>query len=348
MKRLLHVQPHSGGGVETYLDLLLRLEGYEQRREPLSGSRSLLRAGLSIPARWPRVARLARAHDLLNTHGDMASILALPLLRARPSVATTHGLHFLRRARGPRRPLADRLMRAVVRSATRTVCTSPSEYEELSRLAGPAGAERLVLVTNGIDPPRLAEPAERAAARAELGLPADAVVCLYLGQLEPRKDPLTAVRAVRTARAHVPTLLLLVAGDGPLRTEIEAEADPGVRVLGFRGDARPLLAAADLFVMPSVREGLSMAVLEAMGHGVAAVVSNGPGNPDAVGAAGVVCPVGDVSAFATSLARLARDPEERRRLGDAGRERITAEFSQERTLAGMRAVYEEALAAAGA
>jgi glycosyltransferase involved in cell wall biosynthesis len=117
-----------------------------------------------------------------------------------------------------------------------------------------------------------------------------------------------------------------------------------VRPLGFRDDPDRLLRAADLLVMPSSREGLSLAVLEAMAHGLPPVVSDGPGNPDAVGDAGVVFPVGDVGALEQALARLTADHEERRRLGKAARVRAEQDFSLERFLADMDAVFEAVLA----
>jgi glycosyltransferase involved in cell wall biosynthesis len=86
-----------------------------------------------------------------------------------------------------------------------------------------------------------------------------------------------------------------------------------------------------------------MAALEAMAHGVATVVSDGPGNPEAVGDAGVVVPVGDVEAWTGALARLAADPEERARLGAAARARVAHEFGVERFRSGVTLAYDAAL-----
>jgi glycosyltransferase involved in cell wall biosynthesis len=137
--------------------------------------------------------------------------------------------------------------------------------------------------------------------------------------------------------------VLLVAGDGPLRARLEGLSPTVVRVLGFRGDPDRLMAASDAFVMPSEREGLSLAVLEAMGHRLPVVVSDGAGNPEAVGDAGVVVPLGDVPALAAALRRLAADPAERSRLGAAGRERVATEFSVGRYVEDMRRVFTDAL-----
>jgi len=182
-------------------------------------------------------------------------------------------------------------------------------------------------------------PAARAAARAALGLGEGDVAGLYLGELSERKDPLVAVRA---AQAAGPPFVLLVAGDGPLAPAVRTAEGPAVRALGFRDDPQALLAAADVFVLPSRREGLSFAVLEAMGHGLAMVVADGAGNPEAVGDAGLVLPAGDERAFADALARLAADPSLRGALGAAAKARVEDRFTADALRAGVRAAYERA------
>jgi glycosyltransferase involved in cell wall biosynthesis len=115
-------------------------------------------------------------------------------------------------------------------------------------------------------------------------------------------------------------------------------------MLGFRRDPQRLLAATDILVMPSRHEGLSFAVLEAMAAGVACVVSDGPGNPEAVAGTGVVFASGDEAGLRAVLARLAAHPAQRERLAAAARERAAAEFSISRFLERMGAVYAGALA----
>jgi glycosyltransferase involved in cell wall biosynthesis len=138
-------------------------------------------------------------------------------------------------------------------------------------------------------------------------------------------------------------VVLLVAGEGPLAGDVAARSGPAVRPLGHRADPERLLTAADVLLLPSAREGLAMAALEAMAHGLTTVVSDGPGNPEAVGDAGVVAPVGDVEAWTEALLRLAADPDERARLGAAARARAAGEFSVERFLSGIAHAYDAAL-----
>jgi glycosyltransferase involved in cell wall biosynthesis len=326
MADILHILPHAGGGAERHIDLLERLPGHRHERVTLSAGRTPLSGLASIPVRWPGILRRARRADIVHVHGDLPAMLSMPMLWARPSVFTTHGLHFSRRHRvGP-------LMRGVLRAADVTVCTSAAERDELASLR----AGRLEVVTNGIDLPVPGDPAQ---ARASLELSEDAVVALYLGQLEERKDPRTVVDAA----AGVDGLVLLVAGEGPLIDELRARAGDRLRVLGFRDDPDRLLAAADVFVMPSRHEGLSFAVLEAMGHGLACVVSDGPGNPEAVGDAGVVVPAGSVEAWHEALAGLAADGERRERLGAAARARVAERFSADAMVVAMGALYAELL-----
>ena len=344
MPTVLHVLPHRGGGAETYIDLLDGLEGFAHERVALSGGRSPASAAASIPLRWPRIALAARRADVVHAHGDVAATLALPLLRARPSVVTTHGLHFLRRAEGARRAGAEGAVRLFARAAARVVCTSRAEHDELAALLGPRLARRLVTVTNGIDLPAPVAAAERAAIRAELGLAQRDVAVLFLGELSARKGVLDAAAAAARAAGAGAPLVLLAAGDGPQADLLRAQASDAVRPLGFRDDAARLLAASDLFVLPSTREGLSFAILEAMGHGLACIVADGPGNAEAVGAAGVVVPGGDTGALAAALASLAADAHERARLGSAARERVRTTFTRERMQAGVGAAYAAALA----
>jgi glycosyltransferase involved in cell wall biosynthesis len=342
-RRVLHVLPHAGGGAQTFIDVLDRLDGYEFETVALSTSRSPAAAAASIAARQPHLLRAARRADLIHCHGEMASLLSLPALALRPSVTIVHGLHLLRRL-GPGAPrrLGQASMTAIAGAANRVVCSSVAERDDLAFLPGRLRL-KLVVVRNTVPLPPPPDPAARAAARAALGLGDDAVAVLYLGQLEPRKDPLTAARAALNAHGRDPRITLLIAGDGPQAAELAALSGPAVRLLGQRHDVGALLSAADVFVMPSHREGMSFAVLEALAHGVAAVVADGSGNPEAVGDAGLVFSVGDDARLAALLLRLAAEPQERAALGAAGRHRMENELTVPRFLDGMGAVYDSVL-----
>jgi glycosyltransferase involved in cell wall biosynthesis len=340
--RVLHVLPHPGGGGESYVGLLEHLDAYKHERTYLSDRVEPLRALPSLTAGWPRVARAARAADVVHVHGDTGTLLALPALRGRRWIWTTHGLHMLRRSRGVHRALVDRGLRRAIRRAVSTVCTSSAELEELRALVDPGTeADRLTRVIVGIPAPEPA-PDCRHRVRTELGIEDDTTVCVFAGSLEPRKEPVLAARAAVEARSGGADVLLLMTGEGPLRRELHTLAGDAVRVLGYRSDLDQLLGAADVFVMPSTREGLPLALLEAMSHGLVPVVAEEPGSVEAIGDAGVSVPAGDVAALTGALTALAQDAPRRERLAAAARDQQRAEFSLERFLTEMQSVYRRA------
>jgi len=345
MRTVLHVLPHPGGGAETYIDLLEGLDGYRHQRVALSSTRSRAQGIPSVLRRRREVQRLARSADLVHVHGDMAAMIAAPGLRGRPLVFTTHGLHRLRRSTGVADRLVRRRLRAAVAASSRTICIARDERDDLAAALPASLRERLVVVANGVAVPPPPEPEHRLRARQALGLGESEVVVLFAGQLEERKDPLGAIAAVEAARQDGAELVLLIAGGGPLEQQVAAKARPAIRPLGFREDLSDLYAAADLFLLPSHREGMSFALLEAMAHGLAPVVADGPGNAETVAEAGVIFPAGDLDAMSSRLAELAADPDARARLGSAARERIRTELGLEKFLSGTKQQYEIALTA---
>jgi glycosyltransferase involved in cell wall biosynthesis len=342
---VMHILPHRGGGAETYIDALEPLEGFEHRRVALSASRGLLLAAPSILGRLPGVARAASRADLVHVHGDAAELISLLVPLRAPSLWTPQGLHLLRRSGGVQREVVERgLRRAIGRSAA-VLCSSQEERRDLEAIGAPSA--RLRVIANGVAVPEPLPAAEVEELRRGLGLEEGACAVLSLGQLEERKDPRTAVAAVRRAREQGADVVLLLAGSGPLETELRREEGPAVRVLGYRDDAARLLEAADVFVLPSAREGQSFALLEAMSHGLPPVVADGSGNAETVGDAGLVYPYGDAEALAEALAGLASDPAERARVGEAARARARADFSLERFRERVEQEYRAALTAPG-
>ena len=190
---------------------------------------------------------------------------------------TLHGLNLVRRASGLRLALARASLRAIVRAADCTICVSAAELDEL-RAVEPALAERCIVIPNGVELPPPATASERQAARTALGIDDGTVLSLWVGALDVPKQPHIAVRAViEVARQGVPIRLAIV-GDGPMRHDAEraASARAGVvRFFGHRRDLRPFLAAADLFILSSAREGLPFSLLEAMAMGLPPVVAVG-------------------------------------------------------------------------
>jgi glycosyltransferase involved in cell wall biosynthesis len=279
-------------------------------------------------------------------HGEVAGAISLLLLARRPSVLTLHGLHLLRRVDGAAAAAAQVNLRLLTRAATRTICVSEAERAEVLSVVSARMAPRVIVIHNGVAvtaPPRAEE---REAARFEFGISDSSIVAAFVGSLDDRKSPLTAVRAaIEVARGGIP-IVLLVAGDGPLRPDVERAAEEErdvVRAIGFRSDPERVLAACDFFVLPSSREGLPYSLLEAMAIGVPAVVSDTPGNLEALGDTGIVAPHGNVAAFAAGIRELAVNITRRRSLGDAARRRVLERFGLDEMLRRTRQAYDEVL-----
>jgi glycosyltransferase involved in cell wall biosynthesis len=289
-----------------------------------------------------RLIGAARKHDLIHVHGDAAALACLPAIGIRPTVITLHGSHLLRRSRGMRGRLVRAGVRRALGRAAAVIAVSESELA-FARVVAPSAADRMVLIHNGVPVADPLPEAERLAARERLGVDEGSVLALFVGELSERKQPLQFAEAVAKARRGDPRLVGVLAGDGPLRGTLEARAADWLLVLGRRDDVDELMAAADLFVLPSLWEGLPYVVLEAMARGRAILVSDGPGNLDAVGDAGISFSAGDVDAMSEGMLRLAREPELRRSLGEVAASRARERFSIAGMKAATAAVYERAL-----
>jgi glycosyltransferase involved in cell wall biosynthesis len=348
-RRILHILPHPGGGGETYVEALSGMGSYEFKRLYLAPGPNPAGEAAAILRRAIEVQRAAFSYDVVHVIGEVASMLCLPVLAARPSVISPQGLSLLRRLRGARRRAAELNLRLIVYSASRTICASSSERQDILTVLGPRAARRTLAIQNGVSAPEPVSPGERIAARVELGLPSSAVVGAWIGTLDANKDPLSVITAAKALERTGMPLTLLIAGDGPLRPEVERAASAGggdaVRVLGFRKDIRRVLAAADFFVISSEREGLSFALLDAMSLGLAPVVSDAPGNVEAVRETGIVVPYRSPNGLAEAFACLVEDAERRTALGRKARDRVRLYFDVNAMIERTRHVYDSLLEA---
>jgi len=208
-------------------------------------------------------------------------------------------------------------------------------------------------VLNGIPVGRFSRGVEaRARARERLGIPPDAAVLGCVGRLvELKNHRLLLACLPRLATAH-PGLRLLLVGDGPMEAALRDEAralDIADRVVfaGACDDVPALLPALDVFVLPSLTEGLSIALLEACAAGLAVVASEVGGNPEIVrdGVSGRLFASGDGATLCALLDGLLGDAAQRARLGAAARDWVLGHASVEAMAEGYAGLYREALAA---
>jgi glycosyltransferase involved in cell wall biosynthesis len=193
----------------------------------------------------------------------------------------------------------------------------------------------------------------RTETRQTLGISPDRVVGTLAARIDGLKGHDTLLRAlVRLKTAAVP-VTFLIAGDGAERTPIELLAHElgvnadNVRFLGFRNDIPDLLAASDLFTLPSLTEGLPLSVLEAMSHCLPIVATRVGGIPELVthGTDGLLVPANDDAALAEAMADLINNPEKRHAFGEAGRRRALADFSFEKMTDAYFDLYEDLISA---
>lgn len=214
------------------------------------------------------------------------------------------------------------------------------------------GAGRVERICNGVDTARFF-PVTAAGRTALPGSAFDAgnIIVGTVGRLQAVKDQITLVRAFALAREQggggAQALRLLIAGDGPLRGEVEAEirsAGVGdfVWLAGERKDVADVLRSLDMFVLPSRTEGISNTILEAMASGLPVIATAVGGNAELVvpGGTGALVPAADPGAMARALMCYAADAALRHEHGAAGRQRVEQGFSLDAMVARYTALYE--------
>lgn len=257
-------------GVES---TLLCLDNYRLDRQPLyERARALKIPAHRLPCRGrfdPATVRALRAalrahpNALLHVHGYKSAFYAwLARGGGTPVVSTLHGHINGTRRLGLYQNLERRLMRGFDR-----VCIVSASMEPVLATGGVA-ASRIELIENGVDTGRF-RPDAQSLSRSAFGIPADAFVFGSALRLSAEKNPLGLLDAFAEVLKHFPRCWLAIAGDGPLHASALAHAcelgiDGHVRLLGMRDDLERFYPMLDCFVLPSLTEGLPLALLEAM------------------------------------------------------------------------------------
>ena len=266
---------------------------------------------LLLPALLAGFVRAARRvdADLLHAHWLPAGWVAER--SGRPYVVQVWGTDVQLARRVPW------LARRVLRAASLVIAAS----NDLAAQARALGAVNVRVIPSGVDLP------------AQVGVEAEPAEVLYAGRLSPEKGVLELLDAAQG-------LNLVVAGDGPLRDRV-----PSARGFVQHDELQRLYARAAVVACPSRREGFGVACLEAMAHGRPVVATRVGGLLDLVvdGQTGIVVPPRDPAALRSALERLLADPDLRRRLGAAGRERARTQFSWETVTDATVAAYAEAV-----
>ncbi len=238
--------------------------------------------------------------------------------------------------------------RLIIRKVTdRVVAVSEDIRDRLIRYEG-LEHDDIEVVYNGVRIDVAPQPEMRARVRAEFGFSADEFVVGSVGRLDEIKNYPMLVESLALAHGEVAGVRGLIVGSGPDSGRIakaieKAGASNVVKMAGHREDARLILRSLDLFVLSSLSEGTSMALLEAMALGVPAVVTDVGGNPEVVidGKTGWVVPSRDVGSLSAAIVAAAKDSAAAQQVGAAGRDRFVEKFAFSRMMRRYREIYSE-------
>ena len=289
--------------------------------------------------------------DIVHSHGKGAGLYGrLAARRAGiPAVHTFHGIHARYPVGGARAYLM--LERALARITAAIVHVSESQALEAAAL-GLAPPGRTHVIVNGIDARCVAAGAmTRAAAREKLRLEPDALVLGTVARFDPVKALDSLLRAFALAAARYPAARLVLVGDGPEAPRLRALSatlgiEARVRLAGPIADASRLLPALDLYVSASRKEGLPLALLEAMACELPVAATRVPGHVDVVaeGVTGLLAAPDDHGDLARAMRELMTEPARRSVMGQAGRRRVEDRFGASRMAAETAALYRSVAA----
>lgn len=290
-----------------------------------------------------------RRISIIHAHNPIAnhwSILACLFMReAPPIINTEHSVHYRGKVRGWY-PVARSLL-GVRNAAIVGVCEAVTES---NRRIDPLNRRRYRTIYNGIEPLVRPTAERRDQIRRGLGVPAGATVIGTVGNLRRAKAYPDFLDAIARLAPRHPGLIVLIAGDGPLRAELEARsASLGLgqylRWLGRRNDVVEILPAMDVFVLSSRREGFPMAILEAMSAGVPVVATDVGGVREVVrdGETGILLPAGDPVRLSEGIHRMIEDQPAAARMAVRASEVFQRAFTVERMTRSMESLYLEVL-----
>ena len=325
-------------GVEPYV-LTRRLRGTQRfetvggapvYRLPVPGPKPLASLTFTLSA-LPLIKRLnpdlIHAHELIS---PATTAIAARKLFGIPVVATVHGSGLSSDVlRLKRRFLGKTRLKILCREIAAFCVISAVIDRELATEGVPV--QKRISIPNGVDTGRFAPlaPAQKKALRSRLALPAEARIVIFVGRLAPEKrvDLLTGIW--RSVRQAVPRALLLILGSGPEEAGLKQRAGDGILFLGSQPDVTPYLQAADLFVLPSAAEGLSLALLEALACGLPAIATSVGGNPEVIRhlETGWLTPPDDPPALTEAIVTLLGDEKLQSKLREKARAHAVQNYS---------------------
>ena len=275
-------------------------------------------------------------------YGTIAAFLAGRI----PVIAHIHGLS---RTRTFQRRLANWIL---FRHVSKIIAVSDSVRQDILQTNWWLNPEKIITVRNCVDINAIDRKRNsRKEARLKLGLSDEAFVFGTVGRLVPTKGQRFLIDAYTQVKGKIPQAKLVIIGDGLLARNLQDQAKQlnafeDIIFTGYRTDVLELLMAFDVFVLPSLAEGLSIALLEAMARGLPVIASRVGGIPEVCGksSCGVLVAPQNVSALTSAMVEIALlDEQERKNLGVNSRRRIIEEFSVDMMVGKLTEIYHSML-----
>jgi len=287
--------------------------------------------------------------DILHCHkhkptiyGTLASIIAGRI----PVISHVHGLS---RTRSLTRRAANW---AILKSVQRIIAVSESVRRDVIQTNWHIDPSKVVTVKNCIDLQRIdMMRISRQEARQRIGLSGDEIVFGTVGRLALTKGQSYLIEAFAQVKESLRASRLVVMGKGPLLHELQKKAEdlgvlPWILFTGYRNDVFELLKGFDVFVLPSLAEGLSIALLEAMAMRLPVIASHVGGIPEVFGECrcGRLVQPKNASALAAAMLEIgSADDDLKRKMGEEGRQRVEEEFTTDVMIRKLTEIYESVL-----
>lgn len=246
------------------------------------------------------------------------------------------------------------VLERIVTKATTDLKIANSEYIRQSRIHKEKIApEKIITIYNGVEPP-LPNSSADPSGLEELGLPMSGLIIGTVARLTEAKGLQYLIESMPLILSHIPNAHLIVVGDGPCRLQLEAmrrdlHIEQSVTFTGRRMDVFRFVEAMDVFVLPSIREAMGIAIVEAMFAAKPIVASNVGGIPELVldGKTGLLVPPRDPKALADKIVYLLLHSSEREQMGKMGQDRADAHFSADRYVESLKDAYLDCLETKG-
>ena len=282
--------------------------------------------------------------DIVHTHGYFASVIGrLSAKKAGIPIIFAH-VHSTYWDYKKKHILMERKLS---RFTHKIICCSRA-VENFVKDIEKVGDGKTLVIYNGVDEERFYPMEDAPSIRTELGIDEKALVVGTVSSLTPHKGHEYLIQAASLVKEELPSAKFLIVGDGPLRTELEDQvknfsAHPFIMFTGTRKDVPKILSVMEVFVLPSSsREGLGIAIIEAMAAEKPVVATDIGGIPEAVkkGETGFLVSPGDPGALAKAIIELLQNPEKAKEMGKKGRARFKEKFTRKKMLSETDALYQ--------